>query len=188
MWRTGPGFSAGSAADTSRNQGSCRTEFAGEGAAIELECVRNQVLARGEEDEIAGGARDTGEGYRSVVGAGGSYVEVGVAGVAALESGASLEELAVVGLRCGHAGDVKEFEFADVVPGKDGLFACDFIEEIDASGNACGLGEAGLRVVEAARRDANSEIRHSWPMRAMPCSRRSSSTDARARRSRATRW
>ena len=70
--------------------------------------------------------------------------------MAALEAGASLEELAAIGLRGGHAGDVEELELADVVPGEDGLFAGDLVEEVDARGNAGGVGEAGLRIAEAA--------------------------------------
>jgi hypothetical protein len=70
--------------------------------------------------------------------------------VAALEGAPRLEELGAVGLRGGHAGDVEEFELANVVPGEDGLLAGDLVEEVDAGGDAGGRGEADLRIVEPA--------------------------------------
>ena len=49
---------------------------------------------------------------------GGAEVEVGVAGVTALEAAPGLEELDLRGLAGRHAGDVEELELADVVPGE----------------------------------------------------------------------
>jgi hypothetical protein len=51
MWRTGAGFSAGSAAETSLNQGSDRV--CGRGGGDELERVGDEIFASGKEDEVA---------------------------------------------------------------------------------------------------------------------------------------
>ena len=108
--------------------------------------VGEEILPGGEEKVVAA----DGEGYGALGIALGADVEGCVASFSELELGAELEERGLLGIACGHAGDVEELEFADVVPGEEGLVAGDLLKEVEVWGEAGGGGELVLRIVESA--------------------------------------
>ena len=174
----------------SANQGSLADGVDGGFAGgDELERVGDQVFAGGEQEEVARGAWELGEGDGAGAGGSASAERCGCRRSSApawrrMKLPRASAGGAAATCAAWHAGDVEELEVADVVPGEDALAAGDLVEEVASCEGSCGRSgwrTAAIRirrgVAEAAEEAGVREDARSCRRRARPSARASRSSD-----------